>query len=78
MGVSVRKKDGSWYVFVNHNGHRKAKKIGDSRVAAVQVKKALEAKLSLGDIGFRTRGAPGAHIRGIRRTVVEGLCTFGM
>jgi integrase len=52
MGVTIRKKDGSWYVFVNHNGQRKAKRIGDSRAAAVQVKSALEAQLGLGDIGI--------------------------
>ncbi len=51
MGVTVRKKDGAWYVFVNHNGQRKAKRIGESRNAAMQVKRALEAQLSLGDVG---------------------------
>lgn len=51
MGVTVRKKDGQWYVFINHHGQRKAKCVGESRTAAVQVKRALEAKLALGDIG---------------------------
>ena len=51
MGVTIRKKNGSWYVFVNHQGQRKAKCVGESRAAAVQVKRALEAKLSLGDVG---------------------------
>ena len=51
MGVTIRKKDGSWYVFVNHQGRRKAKRVGDSRAVAMQVKRALEAKLSLGDVG---------------------------
>jgi integrase len=51
MGVTIRKKDGSWYVFVNHQGRRKAKRVGESRAAAVQVKRALEAKLSLSDVG---------------------------
>ncbi len=51
MGVTIRKKDGSWYVFVNHQGRRKAKRVGESRAAAVQVKRALEARLSLSDVG---------------------------
>jgi integrase len=52
MGVTVRKKSNQWYVFVNHNGHRKAKCVGSSRSAAEQVKRMLEAKLALGDLGF--------------------------
>ncbi len=52
MGVTIRKKAGKWYVFVNYHGHRKAKCIGASRSAAEQVKRALEARLALGDLGF--------------------------
>jgi integrase len=51
VGVTIRKKDGKWFIFVNHNGQRKAKCIGENRAAAVQVKRVLEAKLALGDIG---------------------------
>ena len=28
MGAKVREKDGAWWVFVNHQGRRKAKRIG--------------------------------------------------
>jgi integrase len=52
VGITVRKKNNQWYVFINHNGQRKAKCIGENRAAAVQVKRALEAKLALGDIGI--------------------------
>ncbi len=58
MGVTVRKKNGSWYVFVNHQGQRRAKCVGDSRAAALQVKRALEAKLSLGDVGVFEEAEP--------------------
>jgi hypothetical protein len=51
MGVVLRKKDGAWYVFVNHMGIRKAKRIGTDRKAAEQVKRVLDAKLALGDLG---------------------------
>ena len=52
MGVKVRQKDGKWYVFINHHGQRKAKCVGDSKRAAEEVKRKLEAKLTLGDVGL--------------------------
>ena len=54
MGVKVREKpknSGVWWIFINHNGRRKAKKIGNKR-AAVEVAKKIEAKLTLGELGF--------------------------
>jgi integrase len=58
MGVAVRKKDGAWFVFVNHNGKRKAKRIGNSRATAVKVKRAIEAKIALGDFGLLDEQPP--------------------
>jgi integrase len=52
MGVKVRQKDGKWYVFINHHGQRKAKCVGVSKRAAEEVKRKLEAKLTLGDVGL--------------------------
>jgi len=52
MGVKIRKRGGKWYVFVNYHGRRKAKCVGISRQLAEQVKRQLEAKLALGDLGF--------------------------
>ena len=52
MGVRLRQKDGKWYVFINHQGQRKAKCVGDSKKAAEEVKRKLEAKLTLGDVGL--------------------------
>lgn len=49
MGVKVREKpknSGVWWVFINHQGRRKAKKIGSKR-AAEEVAKKIEAKLTL-------------------------------
>ncbi len=51
MGVRVRQKDSSWWVFINHKGKRKAKKIGD-RNAALEVARKLEAGLALGDLSI--------------------------
>ena len=50
MGVTFRKKGRHWYVFINHCGQRKAKKVG-SREAAEKVKREIEARLALGDFG---------------------------
>ncbi len=49
MGVKIRKKDNKWYVFINHQGKRKAKCVGDSKKAAEEVKRKIEARLTLGD-----------------------------
>ena len=49
MGVTIRKRAGKWYVFVNYRGRRKSKCVG-SREAAEQVRRQLEAKLALGDL----------------------------
>jgi integrase len=51
MGVNVRKKGDKWYVLVNYHGRRKAKCVG-SREAAEQVRRQVEAKLSLGDLSI--------------------------
>ena len=51
MGVSIREKpkgSGEWWVFVNHHGTRKAKKIGKDKRLAREVAKGIEAKLTLG------------------------------
>lgn len=53
MGVKVRetpKGSGIWYVFVNHNGKRKSKKIGKNKRLAIEVARKLEAKLILGEL----------------------------
>jgi integrase len=52
MGVKIRKRGGKWYVFVNYHGRRKAKCVGSSREVAEQVRRQLEAKFALGDLGF--------------------------
>jgi integrase len=55
MSVKIRKKGGKWYVFVHYQGRRKAKCAG-TRAAAEQVKRTLEARLALGDLGFLQTG----------------------
>src|SRR4029453_2851872 len=58
MDVKVRQKGGKWYVFINHQGRRKAKCIGDSKRAAEEVKRKLEAKLTLGEFALHDEQPP--------------------
>jgi len=51
VGVKVKHYKKTWYVFINHNGRRKAKKVG-SKLAAEQVRHEIEAQLTLGNLGF--------------------------
>ena len=54
MGVKIREKppkSGAWWVFIDHQGKRKAKKIGKDRKLAQEVARKMEAKLALGDVG---------------------------
>ena len=48
MGVNVRKRNGAWWVFINHRGRRRAKRIGD-RPTAERVAAEIRARLQLGD-----------------------------
>jgi integrase len=55
MGVKVREKQkgsGIWWIFIDHRGRRKAKKIGKDKKVALEVAKKIEAKLVLGDMGL--------------------------
>jgi integrase len=59
MGVKLRKHKGKWYLFIDHQGKRKAKCIGASRQLAENLKQKLEAKLALGEFGFLQDEAAG-------------------
>ena len=53
MAVKVREKpanSGIWWIFIDHHGKRKAKKVGQDRKLAQEVAKKIEAKLTLGDV----------------------------
>jgi integrase len=62
MGVKVRerpKDSGVWWIFIDHKGKRKAKRVG-SEEAARKAAKLIEAKLTLGDVGVANREKPKA------------------
>ena len=53
MSVKVREKDkgsGVWWLFINHNGQRRSKRIGN-KAEAVKLAKIIEGKLVSGDLG---------------------------
>lgn len=55
MGVKIREWKGAWWVFINHQGTRKARRIGTGepgRKAAKQVAQQIQARLALGQTAF--------------------------
>lgn len=53
MGVNVREKpkgSGVFWVFVNYNGQRKSKKIGNDKKIALEVAEKIKARLVLGEL----------------------------
>lgn len=58
MGVRIRERNGAWWVFICHQGQRKAKRIGpgeQGRKAAKAVAGKIGGKLALGDFGILDR-----------------------
>jgi integrase len=51
MAVKVQKRNGAWYVFIYHDGKRKARRIG-TRQAAEEVRRKIEARLAAGEFLF--------------------------
>ena len=52
MGVRVRQWKGAWWVFVNHHGRRKVRRVGEgesAKFAAKEVARKLQARLALGE-----------------------------
>lgn len=52
MAVKVREKppgSGVWWIFIDHQGKRKAKKVGKDKRLAMEAAKKIEAKLTLGE-----------------------------
>lgn len=55
MGVKIKERperSGIWWLFIDHKGKRKAKKIGKDKRLAQEAAKKIEAKLTLGDFGI--------------------------
>lgn len=55
MGIKVLLFEGSWSLFINHKGKRKAKKIGtgpEAKKQALETARLIEARLAMGDLGI--------------------------
>jgi len=60
MAVTVREKkkgSGEWWIFINHQGKRKSKKIGDKRTAN-NLAKEIRERLAKGDMGMVKDAVP--------------------
>jgi integrase len=63
MAVKVRERKGAWWVFVDHRGRRKAKRVGVGRTgkrAAETAAEQIQARLTLGDWSPLETPAPAA------------------
>ena len=52
MGVKLKRYKGKWYLFVDYNSKRKAKCLGTDCKLAEAIKRQVEAKLVLGNLGL--------------------------
>ena len=91
MAVIVREKkkgSGEWWVFINHKGKRRSKKVG-SKKAANQVKREVESRLARGDLGMLKRKCSRVAeyggewldsplMRWTESTRINNKCTFGL
>jgi len=63
MGVKIREKtkgSGVWWIFIDHRGKRKAKKVGRDKKLARDVARKIEAKLTLNELGLLNEVKPEA------------------
>ena len=66
MGVRVREKpvgSGVWWLFINHQGLRKSKKIGTDKKQAFDVAEKVRAKLVLGELNVEKVNDKGPNFR---------------
>jgi len=57
MAVKIRERpkgSGEWWLFIDHQGKRKAKKIGKDKKLARDMAKKIEAKLALGEMNGKS------------------------
>lgn len=53
MAVKVRQHKGAWWIFIDHHGKRKAKRIGSSKRAAETAAEKIQAKIALGQFEIK-------------------------
>ena len=75
MGVKIREKpkgSGVYWAFIDHNGKRRAKKIGTDEKAALGIAKKIEAKLALGDFGVLEKTKSVKTFKAFAKDFLEG------
>lgn len=75
MGVKIREWKGAWWVFINHRGARKAKRVGtgeSGKRAAKQVAQQIQARLALGQATF-DRPHPNITLETYAKTFLERI-----
>jgi hypothetical protein len=77
MGVKIRERpagSGIWWIFIDHQGTRKAKKVGKDKKLAMEAAKKIEAKLALGDMGIMEEQLKSPIFRRICRNLAAWVC----
>src|SRR4051812_49363995 len=87
MGVTVKFYRGDWWIFINHGGKRRSKKIGD-RDTAHEVAKQIRLRLAAGDLNvlasqespiFRTYATKWLEAgEGVRKASTHRFYTFNL
>jgi integrase len=75
MGVKIKEWKGAWWVFINHQGARKSKRIGTGdtgKKAAKQVAQQIQARLALGQSAFDRQQA-GVAIDAYAKTFLQRI-----
>ena len=75
MSVTIREWKGAWWIFINHHGTRKAKRIGTGAVgkkAAKQAAQQIQARLALGQTAF-DRPQTGVTLEAYVETFLERI-----
>lgn len=57
MGVKLKFYRGAWWVFINHHGRRKAKRLGVDKKEALAIVKALRSKMDRGEFQLPAKDA---------------------
>ena len=75
MAVNIRQWKGAWWIFINHQGTRKAKRVGvgeSGKKAAKQVAQQIQARLVLGQAAFESHKT-GVTIEGYAETFLQRI-----
>ena len=70
MATRIKHHKGAWWIFINHKGKRKAKRIGSSKRAAEIAAEKIQAKIALGQ--FEISRGKDHNCQCLRSTQIDG------